>query len=278
MAGLTLASTVKLSSGFKLPLLGFGVFQNGGATCVSSTLEALKAGYRHIDSAVYYANEREVGEAIRLSGINREEIFVTTKIPTNQQGYESALKLVDRSLENFGFTYIDLYLIHAPLPGSEKRIATYKALLDAQKAGKIRSVGVSNYGVHHLEEIQKEGLPAPTVNQIEVHPFCQQKPIVEYCNERGIVVEAYSPLVRGRASDPTVLRIASEVDRSPFQVYLRWSLQRGFVPLPKSATPSRIKSNAEVYDFELSQAQVSALDALDQGSKGALLWNPVDAP
>lgn len=198
-------------------------------------------------------------------------------VASGHHGYESTSKLVDQSLKNFGFDYIDLYLIHDPLSGKVKRLETYRALLDAQKAGKIRTVGVSNYGVHHLEEIRKEGLPVPPVNQIELHPFCRQKPIVKYCKKHGIVVQAYTPLVHGTASDPVLLHVAEEVKRSPFQVYIRWSLQRGFVPLPKSATLSRIRSNANVYDFELSEAQMSSLDALDRGKKGAVTWNPVDA-
>lgn len=185
--------------------------------------------------------------------------------------------MVDVSLNKLGFGYIDLYLIHDPFSGKIKRLETYRALLDAQKAGKIRSVGVSNYGVHHLEEIRIEGLPTPSVNQIELHPFCQQKPIVEYCKEYGIVVEAYSPLVRGVATDITLLKVANEVKQTPFQVYLRWSLQRGFVPLPKSVTPSRIVANASVFDFELSEEQMMALNALDKGKDGAVTWNPVDA-
>ncbi|KAF8325463.1 NADP-dependent oxidoreductase domain-containing protein [Cantharellus anzutake] len=271
---LSLKSAVKLSSGFMLPMLGFGVYQNTGPTCLESCLEALKAGYRHIDSAVVYRNEREVGQAVRQSGVNRDDISITTKITTRYAGYESTAKMVDESLKKFGFEYIDLYLIHDPYSGKTKRLETYRALLAAQKAGKIRSVGVSNYGVHHLEEIRNEGLPAPSVNQIELHPFCQQKPIAEYCAVNGIAIEAYSPLVRGVAKDQTVL----QVGKSPFLVYIRWSLQRGFIPLPKTATPSRIVENASVFNFELSEEQMAALNALDKGREGAVTWNPVDAP
>jgi len=274
---LSLNSAVKLSSGFNLPILGFGVYQIKGPSCVDSCLAAFKAGYRHIDSAVVYRNEEEVGEAVRQSGFDREEIFLTSKITTRYAGYESATKMIDESLKKFGFDYIDLYLIHDPFSGKVKRLETYAALLDAQKAGKIRSVGVSNYGVHHLEEIRSEGLPTPSVNQIELHPFCQQKPIVEYCKKYGIVVEAYSPLVCGMATDITLLKVANEIKRTPFQVYIRWSLQRGFVPLPKSATPSRIVANANVFDFELSEEQMMALNTLDKGKDGAVTWNPVDA-
>ncbi|KAF8336961.1 NADP-dependent oxidoreductase domain-containing protein [Cantharellus anzutake] len=187
--------------------------------------------------------------------------------------------MVDESLKKLGFEYIDLYLIHDPYPGKTKSLGTHRPLLAAQKSGKIRSVGVSNqYGVHHLEEIRNEGLPAPSVNQIELHPFGQQKLIVEYCAVNGIAGEAYSPLVRGVARDQTVLQVVNEVGKSPFLVYIRWSLQRGFIPLLKSATPFRIVENASVSNFQLSEEQMAALNALDKGRDGAVTWNPVDAP
>ncbi|TFK53850.1 Aldo/keto reductase [Heliocybe sulcata] len=273
---LTLSSTVKLSSGYLMPLLGFGVYQNYDAK--PSCLEAFKAGYRHVDSAQVYRNETEVGEAVKQSGLDRKDLFITTKCVSKTHGYESTLKGVDESLSKFGFDYIDLFLIHDPLSGPEKRIQTYKALLESQKAGKIRTVGVSNYGMKHLDEIKNAGLPMPAVNQIELHPFCQQKPIVSYCNEHSIVVQAYCPIIRGKMDDPVIQQLASKHGRDPAQVLLRWSLQRGFVPLPKSATPSRIHSNTQLYDFSLSADDMSKLDALDKGKDGAISWNPVDAP
>ncbi|KAF7361761.1 hypothetical protein MVEN_00520300 [Mycena venus] len=275
MAALTLASTVRLSSGFHMPLLGFGVYQNYDAK--PSVLEAFKAGYRHVDSAQVYRNEDAVGAAIKESGLKREDLFITTKCVSKNHGYESTLKGVNDSLAKFNLDYIDLFLIHDPYSGTERRLATYKALLEAKAAGKIRSVGVSNYGVHHLEEIKNANFELPTVNQIELHPLCQQKPIVDYCKANSIVVQAYCPIIRGQMDNEVIMKIASKRNRDPAQILLRWSLQKGYVPLPKSATPSRIHSNTKLYDFELSAEDMSSLDALDRGKAGAISWNPVDA-
>ncbi|KZT65963.1 Aldo/keto reductase [Daedalea quercina L-15889] len=257
-----------------MPLLGFGVYQN--YTTRESVLEALRAGYRHIDSAQAYRNEAHVGAAVNESGIPREEIFVTTKCINKTHGYESTLSGVDASLEKFGFEYIDLFLIHDPMSGRERRLQTYKALQDARAAGKIRTVGVSNYGTKHLEEIKDAGYELPSVNQIELHPFCQQKPIVEYCTAHSIIIQAYCPILRGNMDHPTIKELAQKHQRDPAQVLLRWSLQKGFVPLPKSATPERIRSNTLLYDFALDDEDMARLDALDKGKKGSISWNPVD--
>ncbi|KAG1745434.1 NADP-dependent oxidoreductase domain-containing protein [Suillus paluster] len=251
-----------------MPLLGFGVYQNYDAR--SSVLEAFRAGYRHVDSAQVYRNEPAVGEAVRDSGIDRSEFFITTKCVSRHHGYESTLKGVDASLAKFGFDYIDLFLIHDPYSGTERRLATYRALQDARKAGKIRSVGVSNYGINHLQEIVDAKYDMPAVNQIELHPFCQQRPIVDYCREHSIVVQAYCPIIRGQMDHPIIQMIAQNL--------LRWSLQKGFVPLPKSATPERIRSNTQLYDFELEPEEMVQLDGLDRGKEGSISWNPVDAP
>lgn len=258
-----------------MPVLGFGVYQNYSAK--KSCLEAFDAGYRHVDSAQAYRNEAHVGEAVRASGLNREDLFITTKCTSKTHGYESTLKGVDESLARFQFDYIDLFLIHDPLSGSEKRLATYKALSEAKAAGKIRTVGVSNYNVHHLEEITKAGHEQPGVNQIELHPFCQQKPIVEYCRTNNIVIQAYSPLVRGKLDHPVINEIATKYNRDNGQIVIRWSIQKGFVPLPKSAVSERIRSNAKVFDFELADEDMAKLDALDKGNDGAITWNPIHA-
>jgi len=275
-ASLTLSSSVKLPSGHSMPLLGFGVYQN--YTTTQSVLEAFRAGYRHIDSAQAYRNEAHVGEAIRLSGIPRSQIFVTTKCINKTHGYESTLKGVDTSLQRFQTDYIDLFLIHDPMSGAVRRLETYRALLKARDDGKIRDIGVSNYGVKHLEEIMAEGLELPSVNQIELHPLCQQKAIVSWCKEHDIVVQAYCPILRGKMDVPTIQDLAHKHHRDPAQVLLRWSLQRGYVPLPKSATPSRIESNVLLYDFVLDAGDMASLDALDRGKEGAISWNPVDHP
>ncbi|KAL1748733.1 NADP-dependent oxidoreductase domain-containing protein [Schizophyllum fasciatum] len=258
-----------------MPLLGFGVYQNYNAK--ASVLEALKAGYRHIDTAQAYKNEADVTDAVRESGIDRSSVFITTKIVSKNHGHESTLKGVDESLAKMQIDYIDLFLIHDPLSGKEKRLETYKALLEARSAGKIRTVGVSNYGVKHLEEIRAANYELPSVNQIELHPLCQQKDIVEYCKKNNIVVQAYCPIIRGQLDNAVIQSLAKKHARDPAQILIRWSLQRGFVPLPKSETPSRIHSNAQVYDFELSDEDVAQLDGLDRGKDGAISWNPVDA-
>ncbi|KAI0313333.1 Aldo/keto reductase [Amylostereum chailletii] len=259
-----------------MPLLGFGVYQN--YTTTASVLEALKVGYRHVDSAQAYRNEAHVGEAIRQSGLPRSDVFVTTKCINKTHGYESTLRGVDISLEKFGFDYIDLFLIHDPMSGHERRLDTYRALLKAREEGKIRSVGVSNYGIHHLEEIIEAGLELPVVNQIELHPFCQQKPIVEWCRGRGIMVQAYCPILRGKMDDTVIIDIAKKYGRDPAHILLRWSLQSGYVPLPKSATSSRIKSNTALYDFTLDEHDMTRLNSLDRGKDGAVSWNPVNYP
>ncbi|THV02403.1 Aldo/keto reductase [Dendrothele bispora CBS 962.96] len=272
---LSITSTIRLSSGHHIPLLGFGVYQNYDSK--TSVLEAFKVGYRHVDSAQAYRNEAHVGAAVHESGLKRSDVFITTKIISKYHGYESTLKGVDESLERFGFDYIDMFLIHDPYSGTERRLDTYRALLDTKSTGKIRSVGVSNYGVKHLEEIRRAGLEMPAINQIELHPLCQQKPIVQYCRDNSIVIQAYSPILRGQMDHEVFKSVATKYKRDPAQILLRWSLQKGFVPLPKSATAARIYSNAQLYDFELEEEDMTRLDALDRGKDGAITWNPVDA-
>ncbi|KAG6828983.1 hypothetical protein H0H92_006105 [Tricholoma furcatifolium] len=273
---LSIASTVKLSSSHDLPLLGLGVYQNDD--CKPAVEAALKAGYLHIDTAQVYGNEDQVGAAVKASGIPRESLFITSKV---FHGGDKTVASVEASLKNLDLDYIDLYLIHSGHGGKEIRLQTYKTLLGFSGPGKpLRSIGVSNYSAKHLEEIREAGLPTPTVNQIELHPFCQQKPIVDYCKKHGIIVEAYCPLVRGDFSHHVLQEVANKpfkkANKSPAQVLCRWSIQKGFVPLPKSSKPSRVVSNADIYDFELSDAAMAELDALDRGTSGAISWNPVD--
>ncbi|KAF9482187.1 Aldo/keto reductase [Pholiota conissans] len=258
-----------------MPRLGFGVYQNYDTA--ATTLEAFKAGYRHVDTAQVYRNEAEVGAALRASGLPRSDVFITTKCVSKTHGYESTKKGVDASLAKMQLDYIDLFLIHDPFSGTERRLETYKALLEVKAEGKIRTIGVSNYNVKHIEEIKAKGWELPAVNQIELHPFCQQKNIVDYCKKHKIVIQAYCPIIRGKMDDPAVVKVASKYNRDPAQILIRWSLERGFVPLPKSATPSRIYSNIKVYDFELDEMDMKKLDTLDRGKAGAISWNPVDA-
>ncbi|TBU44989.1 Aldo/keto reductase [Dichomitus squalens] len=262
-------------TGHDKPILGLGVAET--TDCVSACLAALKYGYRHFDTARHYKNEEEVGRAIRESGIPREEIFVTSKFMATDHGYEDTLRAVDDSLQKFGYDHFDLYLIHSPLSGQEKRLGTWRALIDAKNAGKVKSIGVSNYSGKHIDEIRAAGLELLSVNQIELHPLCQQRPIVKYCQENDIVVEAYSPLARSKLGGPVLQRLTKLV-RDCLACFLRWlTLTRIFVPLPKSSHRERILSNSQVYDFELSDEDMAALDALDKGKAGSVTWNPVDA-
>ena len=239
-------------------------------------MTALRSGYRHIDSAQYYANEKEVGHAVQKSGIPRSEVYLTSKILVAGDSDDDAYQRIVESVKTMDSSpngYVDLFLIHSPNAGLQARQRMWKALERAHKEGKIRDIGVSNYGKGHIEEMKKYATVwPPVVNQIELHPWCQQRECVEYCQKNNIVVEAYAPLVRNqKADDPTLCSIAKKVNRSTGQVLVRWAIQRGFVPLPKSDTPSRIESNADLYEFELSKEDMDALTGLDQGAKGAIV-------
>ncbi|THH32833.1 hypothetical protein EUX98_g1334 [Antrodiella citrinella] len=277
---LTFQSTLRLSSGNDIPRFGFGVAFGFGkdedveAVSKPSALEALKVGYRHIDTAQKYRNEALVGEAIKESGVKREDIFITSKVPADFDG--STFTAVDDSLKAMGLDYLDLYLIHNPTEGTEDRLRMWKGLLEAKQVGKTRSVGVSNYNVHHLEEIKSAGLELPSINQIELHPLCQQRPIVDFCNANGIVVQAYCPIIQGHMDQPVITSMAKKHGRDPAHILLRWSLQRGFLPLIRSTNPARILSNTQIYDFELSGEEVADLSALDKGGEGAIAWNPIN--
>ncbi|KAI0674669.1 Aldo/keto reductase [Trametes maxima] len=271
---LSIKSAIRLSSGFELPLLGLGVYLNDDPK--PAVLAALKHGYRHIDSARMYGNEKQVGEAVRESGIPRSQVVVTTKIGNDEHGYALALAAVDDSLKQLGFEYVDIFLIHSAMSDKARRLETWRALIEAKKQGKIKAIGVSNYGVKHLEEIREAGLETPDINQIELQPLCQQKEIVEYSRKHSIIIEAYTPLMRGQWDIPAITDTAKKYNKTPAQILVRWSLQHGFAPLPKSANPERVILNAEVYDFEIDAEDQARIDALDRGKAGEITWNPVD--
>ncbi|CAI6341634.1 unnamed protein product [Periconia digitata] len=273
---LSISSALSLAnSKHKIPQIGFGVYLSPASTCVSSCITALQAGYRHIDTAIYYGNETEVGRALLSSKIPRSEVFVTTKILSPGKDVESTYAMVEESVKKLGGEdgYVDLFLIHSPNGGKEGRRLMWLALEKAREAGKVRDIGVSNYGIGHIEEIKKIGkVWPPSVNQIELHPWCQQREIVQYCNDNNIVIEAYCPLVRNqKAEDKTLKSIAEKHGKEPNQVLVRYCLQKGWVPLPKSDTPSRIEGNADVYGFELDGGDMEKLDGLDQGKEGAIV-------
>lgn len=250
--------------------------------------KAFAAGYRHIDSAAAYGNEAGAGAAIRKSGIPRSEIFFTSKVPTKSVSYEGAKAQVDRTLELTGLEYVDLFLLHAPYGGSEARKGAWRALVEAVEAGKVRSIGVSNYGVHHLDELaqhikeleEERGGKGKggvlSVGQWEIHPWLARSDIVEWSAAHNVAVEAYSPLVRGeRWGEPALKTLADKYGVSEAQVLVRWSLQKGHVPLPKSVTPSRITANADVYGFELTAEEVAALETAEYKP---VCWDPTIIP
>ncbi|KAM0450896.1 hypothetical protein ACHAO4_006287 [Trichoderma viride] len=292
MAKLTLTSTYKMKSGYEIPILGFGTaagasqgFKIGHDKAVTAIVHALKAGYRHFDSARMYDSEKACGEAFKLSGIPREDIFVTTKV--RKVGYKETKKAIEKSLQETGLDYIDLYLNHSPYGGPEARKGTWKALVEAKQEGKIRSIGVSNYGVHHLEEtlayikeLEEElgegNAGEISVGQWELHPWLAHPDIVEWCNKHGVVIEAYCPIAKGqRFEEPQVQALMKKYGKTGAQILLRWSLQKGFVPLPKSETPSRIEANAELYDFELIEEDMATLDF---DSYSPTTWDPTVSP
>jgi diketogulonate reductase-like aldo/keto reductase len=264
--------SVRLNTGTSIPQVGLGVWQSPkGATTQNAVRAALRLGYGHVDTARIYGNERDVGEGIRASGLPREQVFVTTKLWNEDQGYDSALRAFDASLERLGLDYVDLYLIHWPVTG--RRLDSWRALEHIFAERRARAIGVSNFLVPHLDELLAHAKVVPAVNQIEVHPFLQHTETRALCGEKGIVVEAYSPLTHGeRMSDPTVTQVAEKVKRTNAQVLLRWGIQHGMVVLPKSVNEGRIAENVAVFDFELDVASMRMLDALEAGA--ATGWDP----
>jgi methylglyoxal/glyoxal reductase len=268
--------TVKLRTGTVLPRLGLGVFRApSGEATRSAVLAALDAGYRHIDTAKIYGNEQDVGEAIRHSAVPRSEIFVTTKLWNSDQGFDPALRAFDASLRRLGLDYVDLYLIHWPVPGL--RLDSWRALESLHEEKRARAIGVSNFMVPHLDELAARARTLPAVNQIEVSPFLQQRDVRAWCEEHDAVVEAYSPLTKGaRLGHPVVIDVASRTGRTPAQVLLRWGLQRDLVVLPKSTRAERIRENAAIFDFTLEADALARLDALEEGL--ATGWDPRGKP
>ena len=271
-----LGTHARLRTGALLPRVGLGVFRapRGEATR-ASVRAALELGYRHVDTARVYGNEADVAAALRDSGLPRGELFLTTKLWNDDQGYDAARRAFDLALERMGVDYVDLFLLHWPVPG--KRLASWRALEELHAEGRARAIGVSNFMPHHLEELLGNARVVPAVNQLEVSPFLQQREARALCAAHGIVVEAYSPLTKGvRLGHPVVQRVAQEVGRSAAQVLLRWGLQRDLVVLPKSTRPERQAENLAVFDFTLPPEHLGALDALEEGLVTG--WDPRRAP
>ncbi|MBX7470359.1 aldo/keto reductase [Streptomyces sp. MAG02] len=252
-----------------MPQLGFGVWQVPDAEAAKAVATAIESGYRSIDTAAIYENERGTGKAVAASGVAREELFITTKLWNSEQGYDSTLRAFDASLDKLGLDYVDLYLIHWPVPAKDAYVDTYKAFEKILKDGRARSIGVSNFQPEHLDRLLGETSVVPAVNQIELHPQLAQTESRALHAKHSIATEAWSPLGQGRGllEVPTVVAIARKHDRTPAQVVLRWHLQIGNVVIPKSVTPSRIKENIDVFGFELDADDLAALAALDEGKR-----------
>jgi len=259
---------ITLSNGVRVPQLGFGVWQVPEDEVADAVETALEVGYRSIDTAAAYGNEEGVGEALRRSGLDRDELFVTTKLANPDQGFDSVLRAFDASLDRLGLNVLDLYLIHWPLPRRDLYVPTWKALERLYAEGRVRAIGVCNFQVPHLERVMEEGGIAPMVNQIELHPLLTQEELRDFDAKHNIATEAWSPLGHGRLLDhPAVTEIADEHERTPAQVLLRWHVQLGNVVIPKSVTPERIRSNFEVFDFELSDEEMGRISDLDNDTR-----------
>ncbi|GAA4103022.1 MULTISPECIES: aldo/keto reductase [Streptomyces] len=261
--------SITLNNGVEMPQLGFGVWQVPDDEAAKAVATAIESGYRSIDTAAIYENERGTGKAVAASGVAREELFITTKLWNSEQGYDSTLRAFDASLDKLGLDYVDLYLIHWPVPAKDAYVDTYKAFEKILKDGRARSIGVSNFQPEHLERLLGETSVVPAVNQIELHPQLAQTESRALHAKHSIATEAWSPLGQGRGllEVPTVVAIARKHDRTPAQVVLRWHLQIGNVVIPKSVTPSRIKENIDVFGFELDADDLAALAALDEGKR-----------
>lgn len=259
--------TIQLRDGTAIPQVGYGVFQIPEAETEAAVGMAIEAGYRSIDTAALYGNEAGVGRALATSGVPREELYVTTKVWNDAQGYERTLRAFDDSLRRLGLDYVDLYLIHWPAPQQDRYVDTWRALIRLQEQGLTRSIGVSNFQPAHLRRLIEETGVVPVVNQVELHPFLQQRDVRAAHAELGIVTEAWSPLAKGRLDDGTIADIAKRHGKTPAQVVLRWHVQLGNVVIPKSVTPSRITENIDLFDVELSDEDMDAIAALDAGRR-----------
>jgi len=276
MANLNIQSTVKLNNDVHMPILGLGVYQSPPGRVTRNAVNfALRVGYRHVDTARIYGNEADVGEAVRESGVPRGDLFVTTKLWNSDQGYDSTLRACEASLKRLGLDYLDLYLVHFPVPDVRKE--TWSAMETLLKKGRCRAIGVSNFTIRHLEELIGESHVIPSVNQVEFHPFLYQKELLEYCQNRGIQVEAYSPLARGeRVKHPRIISLATRYAKTPAQLMIRWGIEHGLVVIPKSTREERIRENSQVFDFDISDDDMRSLDSLNEDLR--LNWDPTNVP
>ena len=260
---------VTLNNGLKMPQLGFGVWQVEDDQATKAVAAALEAGYRSIDTAMIYKNEKGVGKALKDTKVPREELFITTKVWNSDQGYENTLRAFDGSLERLGLDYIDLYLIHWPTPQFDQYVDTYKALEKLYHDGRVKAIGVCNFEIEHLERLLNECEVVPVLNQVECHPYLAQNELKEFCAKHQIYVEAWSPLDQGGEvlQDEVVQRIAKANGKTPAQTVLRWHLQNNTIVIPKSVTPSRIEENFQVFDFELTSAEMDEINQINKNRR-----------
>lgn len=262
--------SVTLNNGVKMPQIGLGVWQvEEGDEVKAAVSAALEAGYPAIDTAAAYGNEKGVGEALQASGLAREDIFITSKLWNADQGYDSTLRALDKSLELLGLEYLDLYLIHWPMPAQGKFVATWKAFEELYEQGRVKAIGVSNFREADLEKLQEQAKVVPAVNQIELHPRLSQQALRDYCHKHDIYVESWSPIMHGGTvlDDEVIKGIAGMHDKTPAQVVLRWHIQHDLIVIPKSVTPERIKENIDIFDFELSDDEMGAIDGLNSDER-----------
>jgi 2,5-diketo-D-gluconate reductase A len=268
MVEVTSIPQIELHDDVRIPQLGFGVFKVPPEDTRKVVEEAFEAGYRHIDTAAAYRNEAGVGEAIAAAGLPREEVFVTTKLANPEQGFDQTLRAFAASLARLGLDHVDLYLIHWPMPAEGHFVETWRAFERIHEEGGARTIGVSNFRIEDLEQLEQETSTRPTVNQVELHPWLQQSELRQWQAAHGIATEAWSPLAKGeQLDDETVASIASAHGKSPAQVILRWHIQVGNIVIPKSVTPERIRENIDIFDFELSEAELGAIEGLDSGRR-----------
>lgn len=254
-----------LNNGVKMPWLGLGVWKAREGNETLAVRSAIEAGYRSVDTATVYGNEEGVAEGIRQSGIDRDQLFITTKLWNADQGYETTLKAFDTSMKKLGLDTLDLYLVHWPVKG--KFVETWKAMEKLYREGFVRAIGVSNFQIHHLEELRQNSEITPVVNQVEYHPLLTQKELHAYCKERHIQLEAWSPLMQGNLDHPLLIELGQKYGKSPAQIIIRWDLENQVVTIPKSITPERIRKNADVFDFSLSAEDIEKISALNQNKR-----------
>ncbi|MEU3059310.1 aldo/keto reductase [Streptomyces subrutilus] len=265
---MTAVPTVTLNNAVRIPQLGFGTFQIPPEDTRETTLAALAAGYRHIDTAEMYGNEKGVGQAVRDSGLDRDEVFVTSKLDNGAHAHDDALRAFDGTLAELGLDHLDLFLVHWPLPGRGDFVETWRAMEEIYRSGRARAIGVSNFQPHHLRRLLDGSTVVPAVNQIEVHPYLTQDEVRAFGAEQGIATEAWSPIAQGKVlDDPAIVRIAERVGKSPAQVTLRWHLQRGDIVFPKSSTRERIEENFDLFDFELGAGDMGEISALNRDER-----------